>query len=134
MLATAEAPAPTAYEQAGVSAARRIPDSANDAIRALSAIPADDPHRPALRARVIEQWMPLARQLALHYRDRGEPIDDLIQTATLGLIKAVDRFEPARCPYFAGFAVPTILGELRRYFRHLYLDAGRGEADRRGHV
>jgi RNA polymerase sigma-B factor len=115
MLSSTMAPAPTRLHEDAV--AGRVPQSANDLIHALAGTPADDPGRPALRARVIEQWMPLARQLARRYRDRGEPIDDLVQTATLGLIKAVDRFDPTLGAYFAGFAIPTILGELRRHFR-----------------
>lgn len=72
---------------------------------------------PALREQVIARYMPLARSLALRYRAGGESVDDLVQVANLGLIKAVDRFDISRGKPFAGFAVPTILGELRRHFR-----------------
>ena len=65
---------------------------------------------------MIEQYLPLARSLARRYRHGGEPIDDLEQTAYVGLVKAVDRFDPERGT-FPAFAIPTILGELRRYFR-----------------
>jgi RNA polymerase sigma-B factor len=69
------------------------------------------------RAMLIERYIPLARSLALRYRNRGEPLDDLMQVASLGLVKAVDRWEPERGVALSSFAVPTILGELRRYFR-----------------
>ncbi|HEY3501885.1 MAG TPA: SigB/SigF/SigG family RNA polymerase sigma factor [Actinocatenispora sp.] len=75
-----------------------------------------DPRRKALRTRVIEGLVPLADRLALRYANRGERSDDLVQVARLGLIKAVDGFDPARGD-FLGYAVPTIQGELKRYFR-----------------
>jgi RNA polymerase sigma-B factor len=61
--------------------------------------------------------MPLARKLARRYQNAGEPLEDLIQVASLGLLKAIDRFDPARETTLSSFAIPTILGELRRYFR-----------------
>jgi RNA polymerase sigma-B factor len=61
--------------------------------------------------------MPLARDLALRYTYTGEPFDDLLQVASLGLLKALDRFEPERGTKFTSYAAPTILGELRRHFR-----------------
>jgi RNA polymerase sigma-B factor len=69
------------------------------------------------REALVERFLPLARQLARRYQRGGEPLDDLIQVASLGLLKAIDRFEPSRDTAFSSFAVPTILGELKRHFR-----------------
>ncbi len=65
----------------------------------------------------MQRFLPLARQLARRYQRGGEPLDDLIQVASLGLLKSIDRFDPARETAFSSFAVPTILGELKRHFR-----------------
>jgi RNA polymerase sigma-B factor len=72
---------------------------------------------PAAREALVERFLPLARQLARRYQRAGEPLDDLIQVASLGLLKAIERFDPARETAFSSFAVPTILGELKRHFR-----------------
>ncbi len=69
------------------------------------------------REELIARFMPLARKLASRYRNPHEPFDDLVQVAVIGLIGAVDRFDPERGAAFSSFAVPTILGELKRYFR-----------------
>jgi RNA polymerase sigma-B factor len=95
----------------------RAPAAADQMVRTMAALPAGHPSRPRLRERAIEAWLPLAQLLANRYHGRGEPDDDLVQTATIGLIKAVDRFDPDRGVDFAGFAIPTILGEIKRYFR-----------------
>ncbi|GAB2608647.1 hypothetical protein Aab01nite_60770 [Paractinoplanes abujensis] len=92
-------------------------DAASELITAMAALPAGHPSRPALRDRAIEAWLPLARHLAQRYAGRGEPVDDLFQVAVVGLIKAVDRFESDRGVDFAGYAIPTIVGEVKRHFR-----------------
>ena len=71
----------------------------------------------AAREALVERLLPLARRMARRYRRSDEPLDDLVQVATLGLIKAIDRFDPARETAFSSYAVPTMLGELKRYFR-----------------
>jgi RNA polymerase sigma-B factor len=72
---------------------------------------------PRDREELVERFMPLARSLAMRYRGGGESSDDLMQVAYLGLLKAIDRFDPEIRSDFVAFAAPTILGELRHHFR-----------------
>ena len=72
---------------------------------------------PAAREELVRRYLPYAKNLALRYRGASESFDDLLQVANLGLVNAVDRFDPARGTPFAAFASPTILGELKRHFR-----------------
>jgi RNA polymerase sigma-B factor len=83
----------------------------------LTSLPDDHPARHTVRNELVAKHMPLVRYLAQRYRNRGEPLDDLIQVGAVGLIKAVDRFEPARGLAFSTYATPTILGEIKRHFR-----------------
>ena len=94
----------------GLSPPRRLEESA--LLRRYTAT-----RSPEVRDEIVKRFMPLARSLALRYRGGSESVDDLVQVASLGLVKAVDRFEPDRGGPFTAFAVPTILGELRRHFR-----------------
>jgi RNA polymerase sigma-B factor len=72
---------------------------------------------PSLREHLIELHLPLARSVAHRYRHTPQPFDDLLQVASLALVKAVDRFEPERGLAFSSFAVPTMIGEIKRHFR-----------------
>ena len=85
--------------------------------RRYAELAVDDPQRQRLRDQLINGYLPVAEHLANRFAGRGEPLADLIQVATVGLINAVDRFEPRRGSHFLAFAVPTISGEIRRYFR-----------------
>jgi len=83
----------------------------------LAALPTDDPGRRRVRDRLVRGHLPIAQHIARRFARRGEPLADLEQVATLGLINAVDRFDPGRGTDFLSFAVPTITGEVRRHFR-----------------
>jgi RNA polymerase sigma-B factor len=76
-----------------------------------------DKRDPVDRELLVERFLPLARQLARRYQRPEEPFDDLFQVACLGLVKAIDRFDLSRDVAFSSYAVPTILGEIKRYFR-----------------
>lgn len=83
----------------------------------LAATPPDDPRRAALRDELVTMNLPLVEHLARRFRDRGEAHEDLVQVGTVGLIKAVDRFDTDRGVEFSTYATPTIVGEIKRHFR-----------------
>jgi RNA polymerase sigma-B factor len=91
------------------------PDTAEDFER-LVELP-DGPERQALRDDLVRAWLPMAERIAVRFRGRGEGLDDLYQVAALGLVKAVDHYDPARGRAFEAYAVPTITGEIKRHFR-----------------
>ena len=83
----------------------------------LAALEAGTTDHESLRAALIERHLPLVTFMARKFADRGEPLDDLIQVGTIGLIKAIDRFEISKGFEFSTFATPTIVGEIKRHFR-----------------
>ena len=93
-------------------------DDAPDAAAAFArlAVLEDGPERDAVRDELVTAWLPMAHRIAGRFRDRGESIDDLRQVAAMGLVKAIDRYDPSRGA-FESYAVPTITGEVKRHFR-----------------
>lgn len=83
----------------------------------LSTLTQDDPEREHVREELVVLQMPLVQHLAGRFRDRGEPLEDLVQVATIGLLNSIDRFDVERGVEFSTFATPTILGEIKRHFR-----------------
>jgi RNA polymerase sigma-B factor len=83
----------------------------------LAGLDQDDPRRAELRDELVTGHLPVAEHIARRFAHRGETGEDLVQVATVGLINAVDRFDPDRGTDFLSFAVPTVMGEIRRYFR-----------------
>ncbi|WP_116200662.1 SigB/SigF/SigG family RNA polymerase sigma factor [Amycolatopsis circi] len=83
----------------------------------LTELPEHSPRREEIRDRLVREHLELARNLARKFRNRDEAMDDLVQIATVGLIHAVDRYDPTQGTDFLAFAVPTISGELRHHFR-----------------
>jgi len=95
------------------------PDTAQ-VFERLAALP-DGPEKQHLRDETVRAWLPMADRIAGRYRGRGESLEDLRQVAALGLVKAVNRYDPERGP-FESYAVPTITGEIKRHFRdHMWI-------------
>lgn len=120
--AAGRVPAPAAPPEIEASPAAPSPPptgtaSADAAVRALVGLGADAPGRAVARDRVVATHLPLVQALARRYTGRGEPFDDLVQVGTIGLLTAVDRYDPARGVPLGAFAVPHVLGEIRRHFR-----------------
>jgi RNA polymerase sigma-B factor len=102
---------------AGDDAPRNDREVARDLFDQLSGLGEDDPTRPRVRDRLVEMHLPLVEYLARRFAGRGEPLDDLVQVGTIGLIKAVDRFDTDRGVEFSTYATPTVVGEIKRHFR-----------------
>ncbi|HEV7899323.1 MAG TPA: RNA polymerase sigma factor SigF [Planosporangium sp.] len=115
--ATATATTDSAPASTPSRAAKEADAAAKALIAALADLPADSPNRPRVRQRLIESYMPLAEHLARRFRNRGEPLDDLVQVACLALVKSVDGYDHSRGAAFTSYAIPMILGELKRHFR-----------------
>ncbi|MFF3574612.1 SigB/SigF/SigG family RNA polymerase sigma factor [Nocardia jiangxiensis] len=110
----------TIVAEAGPPRSRHGPNSYDDIdawFDKLAGCATDDHHREEIRTEIIRLCLPLADHIALRYTGRGESYEDLYQVAQLGLVLAVDRFDHTRGTSFLSFAVPTIMGEVRRYFR-----------------
>ncbi|WTW97257.1 RNA polymerase sigma factor SigF [Streptomycetaceae bacterium NBC_01309] len=114
---TPEPSVPGRRRQAGSSHSHHDRELAKGMFAQLAKLPPDDPDRRLIRDRLVEMHLPLVEHLARRFRNRGEPLDDLVQVATIGLIKSVDRFDPERGVEFSTYATPTIVGEIKRHFR-----------------
>ncbi|GIJ47584.1 hypothetical protein Val02_44700 [Virgisporangium aliadipatigenens] len=83
----------------------------------LADLPKGSPDRARARERLVEMYLPLAEHMARRFRNRGEQMDDLVQVASLALVKSIDGFDPTRGAAFTSYAIPMIVGELKRHFR-----------------
>ena len=127
LLPNARAAVPPEPPPAGASPRVEPPEAAADrseqraetmrVLRRMAALPAEDPERARLRAEVVEDHMAYARHIAQRYGGRGASGEDFEQVAYLGLVKAVDNFDPEHGTGFLGYATPMIIGEIKRYFR-----------------
>ena len=96
---------------------RSAPPTSEELLRRRWDLPIGHPDRATIRAEVVEEYLPMARRLARRYGGTGELFEDLAQVAALALVTVVDRYDPDRRVPFVGYAVPTIIGALKRYFR-----------------
>ena len=117
---TAEAATPDPDETSAPAPSSRLSvdrERTRELFIELQGAPEGDPRRQRARDSLVEQHLPLVEHLARRFRNRGEPYDDLVQVATIGLIKSVDRFDLGRGVEFSTYATPTIVGEIKRHFR-----------------
>jgi RNA polymerase sigma-B factor len=117
----------------------RYTDEYADVMEMFAKVSGCEPHSPEeirQREAIFHRCLALADRVARHYGGRGEDIDDLVQVARLGLVKAVNRFDPDKGSNFAAFAIPTMMGEVRRYFRDCgwSMHVPRRLKDRHGHI
>ncbi|WSC82517.1 RNA polymerase sigma factor SigF [Streptomyces virginiae] len=120
--AEAEAAAPVVVPVPVFAATPALPDprdrsGARALFIELRALPDGSVEKAELRNQLVRMHLPLVEHLARRFRNRGEPLDDLTQVATIGLIKSVDRFDPDRGVEFSTYATPTVVGEIKRHFR-----------------
>jgi RNA polymerase sigma-B factor len=114
---TDSALAPSGFPTAAAPTRQAVGAQVQELLRQRSDLPEGHPDRTTLRTRSIEAGLPLALWLAAARRGRGEPLDDLNQVAALALVRAVDGYDPSRQAAFTSYAVPTIVGALKRHFR-----------------
>jgi len=119
-----DAPGPADRRDQGTQPSRSAPNDRSEqraetmrVLRRMAALPAGDPERSRLRDEVVEDHMAYARHIAQRYGGRGASGEDFEQVAYLGLVKAVDNFDPEHGTGFLGYATPMIIGEIKRYFR-----------------
>jgi RNA polymerase sigma-B factor len=115
-MTTTSTPSSTSHAPSGTAKATAN-EHATHLLEALAHTPPENPGHTRLREDTIHAWLPLAKHLAQRFHGRGEPLDDLTQIATVGLIKAIDRYNPTYGNDFTAYAIPTIIGEIKRHFR-----------------
>ncbi|MFC9681193.1 RNA polymerase sigma factor SigF [Streptomyces sp. NPDC056948] len=109
--------APRAHHTQGAHHGSPDRSGARDMFLKLRTLGDGSPEYAELRNQLVRMHLPLVEHLARRFRNRGEPLDDLTQVATIGLIKSVDRFDPDRGVEFSTYATPTVVGEIKRHFR-----------------
>ncbi|MFB8246487.1 SigB/SigF/SigG family RNA polymerase sigma factor [Streptomyces sp. NPDC001046] len=108
---------PNAHRAQGAQHASPDRSGAREMFLKLRTLSSGSPEYAELRNQLVRMHLPLVEHLARRFRNRGEPLDDLTQVATIGLIKSVDRFDPDRGVEFSTYATPTVVGEIKRHFR-----------------